>query len=89
MKERKIPRRTCVGCREEKDKKELIRIVHTPEGEFHVDPGGKAAGRGAYLCKNPECLAKAFRSESLSRSFRTHVPKEALDVLLKEVSDLV
>ena len=88
MKERRVPRRTCIGCREEKDKKELIRIVHTPEGEFHVDPGGKAAGRGAYLCRNEACFEKAFRTESLSRSFRTHVSKETLLALLAEVKDL-
>ena len=89
MKERKLPRRTCVGCREEKDKKDLIRIVHTPEDEYLVDPGGKAAGRGAYLCRNEECLEKAFRSEALSRSFRTRVPKEAQEKLRAEVKALV
>ena len=88
MKERKTPMRSCIGCRTEKEKKELIRIVHTPDGEYHVDPGGKAAGRGAYVCRNSACLEKAFRTESLSRSFRTKVPKEALDVLLTEVKDL-
>ena len=77
MKERKQPQRTCVGCREEKDKKELIRIVHTP------------AGRGAYLCRSAECLEKAFRTEALSRSFRTHVPKEAQEKLRAEVKALV
>ncbi|MBQ5954158.1 MAG: YlxR family protein [Lachnospiraceae bacterium] len=89
MKERKIPRRSCIGCREEKDKKDLIRIVHTPEGEFHADPGGKAAGRGAYICRNPECLEKAFRSESLSRAFRIHVSKEVKETLRAEVEALV
>ncbi len=89
MKERKTPLRTCIGCREEKEKKELIRIVHTPEDGYHVDPGGKAAGRGAYICRNAACLEKAFRTESLSRSFRTKVPKEALEALMAEVRDLV
>jgi len=89
MKERKQPQRTCVGCREEKDKKDLIRIVHAPDGEYFVDPGGKAAGRGAYLCRSAECLEKAFRTEALSRSFRTHVPKEAQEKLRTEVKALV
>ena len=89
MKERKTPLRTCIGCREAKDKKELIRIVHTPDGMFHVDPGGKATGRGAYICRDPECLEKAFKSEALSRSFRERVPRDVLGVLREEVMSLV
>ena len=88
MEQKKPPMRHCTGCGAELPKKELIRIVHTPDDEYHVDPGGKAAGRGAYVCRNSACLEKAFRTESLSRSFRTKVPKEALDVLLTEVKDL-
>ena len=89
MTEKKIARRTCVGCREEKDKRELIRIVRTPEGKYHADPSGKAQGRGAYLCKSAECLEKAFKSEAFSRSFREHMPKEVKDALRAEVNGLV
>ncbi len=89
MRERKMPQRSCIGCRAVKDKKDLVRIVHTPEGEYHVDPGGKAAGRGAYVCRDAACLEKAFRTEALNRAFRTKVPGEALKALIAEVSGLV
>ena len=69
MKERKQPQRTCVGCREEKDKKDLIRIVHTPEDEYLVDPGGKAAGRGAYLCRSAECPSEPMCRKRRRKSF--------------------
>ena len=58
MKPKKIPMRMCVGCREMKEKRELIRIVRTPEGETALDPTGKKPGRGAYVCRNPECLRR-------------------------------
>lgn len=72
MPEKKIPMRQCLGCREMKPKKELIRVVTTPEGDVHLDRTGKANGRGAYLCPNEACLKKAaknkvFRAEILDQ----------------------
>ena len=89
MMERKAPQRTCVGCGSTKDKKELIRIVHTPDGSFMLDRSGKLSGRGAYLCPDPACLAKAEKCRSLSRSFGVQVPDEALEILKKEMTELV
>ena len=60
--QKKIPQRQCMGCRERKAKRELIRVVRSPEGEVSLDFGGKKNGRGAYICPNPECLKKAIRS---------------------------
>ena len=68
MKVKKIPLRMCTGCMEMKPKKELIRVVKTPEGEVTVDLTGKKSGRGAYICRNIECLEKAFKAKRLSRN---------------------
>lgn len=78
---RRIPQRSCIGCRAVRDKKELVRLVRTPEGELRLDPTGKAAGRGAYLCLSAECLALAARRKSFDRAFRQTLPKEALAAL--------
>ena len=72
QKTRKIPQRQCVGCREMKDKKALLRIVKTPEGEILLDSTGKKSGRGAYVCPDPECLKKARKSRALERAFDRH-----------------
>ena len=77
--------RTCVGCREQKAKKELIRVVRTPEGAVTLDFGGKMNGRGAYLCPNPECLKKAIRSKALDRSLEVEIPEEVYGRLQKEM----
>ena len=69
QKVKKIPQRQCVGCREMKDKKALLRIVRTPEGEILLDSTGKKSGRGAYVCPDPECLKKARKSRALERAF--------------------
>ena len=81
QKTRKIPQRQCVGCREMKDKKALLRIVKTPEGEILLDSTGKKSGRGAYVCPDPECLKKARKSRALERAFDTSVPPEVYDAL--------
>ena len=73
---------------EKKEKKELIRIVHEPEGSFSIDPSGRKNGRGAYICKNPECLEKAFRRKALERSFKEAITKETLDTLREELEQL-
>lgn len=73
MTERKIPMRTCIACRSEKPKKELIRIVKTKDGAFLVDRTGKASGRGAYLCDDKDCAKKIITKKLLNRAFSTEV----------------
>ena len=73
MKTRKIPMRKCMGCQEMKNKKELIRIVRTPEGEIVIDRTGKKSGRGAYICPQMECLEKAIRHKSIERALETAI----------------
>ncbi len=68
MKTRKIPQRKCLGCQEMKNKKDLIRIVRTPEGEIVIDRTGKRSGRGAYICPDSECLEKAIRHKAIERA---------------------
>ncbi|MGI5962997.1 MAG: RNase P modulator RnpM [Lawsonibacter sp.] len=87
---KKIPMRQCVGCREMKPKKELIRVVRSPEGEVSLDFKGKLPGRGAYVCPNPNCLAKARKSKALERAFSAPLPTpvwDALEEQMKEVPD--
>ena len=83
--QKKIPMRQCVGCREMRPKRELVRVVKSPEGEISLDFKGKAPGRGAYVCPNAECLKKAIRSKALSRSLETEIPQEVYDRLEKEM----
>ena len=85
---KKIPLRQCVGCREMKPKRELIRVVKSPEGEVSLDFKGKKPGRGAYLCPDPACLARARKSKALERAFSAPLPEEvyqALEEQMKEV----
>lgn len=86
QKPRKIPQRQCVGCRTMTDKRELVRIVKTPEGEIVLDATGKKSGRGAYVCRNPECLRKARKSRALERAFETAIPAEVYDALEAQMS---
>lgn len=85
---RKMPQRKCVGCQEMKNKKELIRVIRTAEGEFLLDATGKKNGRGAYLCPSRECFQKAVKSRGLERSFKQAIPKEVYDALGKEMEAL-
>lgn len=87
MQNKKIPERQCIGCRESKGKKELIRIVKTPEGDIALDFTGRKNGRGAYLCDNYECLKKARERKVLSRSFRMEIPDGIYDELEREWHD--
>ncbi|MBR6115031.1 MAG: YlxR family protein [Oscillospiraceae bacterium] len=80
-----IPIRQCTGCREQKPKKELIRVVRSPEGEVSLDFRGKAPGRGAYLCRDAACLKKAMKSRALERSLSVAIPQEVFDRLLAEM----
>lgn len=87
MKVRKIPLRMCTGCMEMKPKKELIRIVKSPEGEVSVDLTGKKSGRGAYICKSAECLEKAFKNKRLSRNLDVAISEEIFNTLKDEIKD--
>ena len=83
--QKKIPQRQCMGCRERKEKRQLIRVVRSPEGEVSLDFSGKKNGRGAYLCPDPQCLKKAIRSKALDRSLEVTIPQEVVDQLEKEM----
>jgi predicted RNA-binding protein YlxR (DUF448 family) len=87
MKVKKIPLRMCTGCMEMKPKKELIRIVKTPEGEVSVDLTGKKSGRGAYICKSTECLEKAFKTKRLGRNLDVSISEEIYDKLKEEINN--
>lgn len=84
----KVPQRKCIGCNESKPKKELIRIVKTPEGEMLVDDTGRANGRGAYICNNLECLQKAIKTKGLNRAFKMNVDTDVLIKLSEEMAKL-
>lgn len=84
---RKIPMRKCIGCSEMKSKKELIRVIKTPEDEILLDATGKKNGRGAYVCRSRECLSKAIKNKGLERSFQMAIPKEVYDSLEKEMKN--
>ena len=84
---KKIPLRQGLGCREMKPKKELIRVVRSPEGDVSLDFKGKLPGRGAYVCPSPECLARVRKSRALERAFSAQLPTEvyeALELQMKE-----
>lgn len=85
---KKMPVRRCVGCQEMKLKKEMIRVIRNAEGEFMLDATGKKNGRGAYICPDPDCLAKAIRNKGLERSFRQSIPKEVYESLEKEMGQI-
>ena len=82
---KKIPLRQCLGCREMKPKKELIRVVRSPEGEVSLDFKGKKPGRGAYLCPQPDCLTKAKKAKALERAFGASLPADLYDALAQEM----
>ena len=81
MAQKKIPARQCIGCMTSRPKKELVRVVRAPNGEISIDPVGKKPGRGAYLCPDPACLAKAKKKKALERCFEQPVPAEVYDAL--------
>ena len=85
---RKFPQRQCICCGEMKNKKEMIRVLKTPEGEFTLDSTGRKNGRGAYVCPSAECLGKAIKSKGLERSFKMAIPKEIYEKLEEEMSHL-
>ena len=77
--------RQCISCREMKQKKELIRIVRSPEGDVKIDTGGRMNGRGAYLCRSAACLEKARRTHAPDRSLKVKVPDTVYEMLEKEI----
>ena len=79
--------RQCVGCREMKPKKELIRVVRSPEGQVSLDFRGKLPGRGAYVCPDPACLARARKSRALERAFETALPPEVWQALEEQMKE--
>ncbi len=85
MREKKIPLRKCSGCGEMKPKKELIRVVRSPEGEISLDQTGRKAGRGAYVCPQLSCLQAARKARRLERSFSCAIPAEIYDRMEKEL----
>ena len=89
QKVRKIPQRQCLGCNEHKPKAELLRVVKSPEGEISLDFTGKKSGRGAYICRDPECLKKARRSRRIDRNFDCDIPDEIYDRMEEELSEHV
>ena len=86
MKTRKIPMRMCVGCREMKEKRQLLRIVKSPENVISFDRGGKAPGRGAYVCRDQECLAKAVKQKQLERALETKIEEAVFSQLMEEIN---
>lgn len=86
MKKKKVPLRVCAGCQEQKSKKEMIRVVRTPEGIVEIDKTGKKSGRGVYICQNPDCLEKAYKEQRLERSLKTKVSDDIYESLRQELS---
>ncbi|TDT61568.1 RNase P modulator RnpM [Fonticella tunisiensis] len=87
MKVKKIPQRMCIGCQTMKAKKELIRVVKSPEGEIKIDLTGKASGRGAYICRDIECLEKAIKAKRFERAFETKISEDIYEKLREELSN--
>ena len=85
VKNKKVPMRQCTGCNERKEKKELIRIIRSPEDEISVDFTGKKNGRGAYICNSTKCLSLAQKKKALERSLNIRIPEEIYQELAKEM----
>ncbi|MBR1670827.1 MAG: YlxR family protein [Butyrivibrio sp.] len=83
--QKKIPMRKCVGCGEMKEKKDLIRVIKTPDSEIMIDLSGKANGRGAYMCRSAECLKKALKNKGLERSLKSKLPQDVYERMEKEL----
>lgn len=87
MKQKKLPMRRCVACHEMKGKRELLRVVKSPEGEILLDKTGKINGRGAYLCNDPACFGKARKTKVLNREFKMEIPVEIYEQIEKQVEE--
>ena len=86
VKVRKVPQRMCVGCREMKNKRELIRIVRTIDGHVELDLTGKKAGRGAYVCPQAECLDLAVKGKRLQKALEQEISRELLDIIKEQLN---
>ena len=86
---RHIPQRTCIGCRTVRPKRELLRVVRTPDGAVVFDPTGRRAGRGAYLCPDPACLERALKARELGRALKTELDAETVEGLRRQLLELV
>ena len=89
VKPKKIPMRMCVGCREMKPKKELLRAVRSPEGQVSLDATGKKPGRGAYCCYNAECLRRALKQGQLDRQLEVKLSPEVNEQLTQTMNELL
>ena len=87
MNKKPLPQRMCVGCREMKNKRDLIRVVKTPEDVITIDNKGKLPGRGAYICPNGDCLQKAVKSRGLERAFKQQITEEIFQALKERLSE--
>ncbi len=87
MKTKKIPQRMCLGCGEMKEKKDLIRVVKSPEGEISIDLTGKKSGRGAYICNSRECFNKARKTRRFEKSFSQQIEDAVFDAMEKEITN--
>lgn len=88
MKQKKVPMRMCLGCRESKPKKSLIRIVKNKENEISVDFTGRMHGRGAYICRSKSCLEKAVKGKRLEKNFEMVINPEILDILNMQMEEI-
>ena len=86
--QKKVPMRMCVACREMKPKKELLRVVRSPEGEISFDLTGRKPGRGAYVCHSSDCLLRAIKQKQLERTFSSPISDEVRDALQKQIADI-
>lgn len=85
MQQKRVPLRKCSGCGEMKPKKELVRVVKSPEGEVSLDLTGKKSGRGAYICPDPKCLQAARKAKRFERAFDCAIPEEVFDAMEGEI----
>ena len=84
---KRVPLRQCLGCREMKPKRELTRVVRSPQGEVSLDSSGKKPGRGAYICPNAECLKRAVKTKALSRAFGLEIPQNITEQLQTQMNE--
>ena len=87
QKVKKIPARRCVGCNAQRPKRELVRVVRSPQGEISLDLTGKKPGRGAYLCPDPACLARARKANRLEHAFSAEIPPEIYEALTAALAE--
>ena len=85
LKQKKIPLRMCLGCGEMKPKKELVRVVKSPEGDISLDLTSKKSGRGAYICRSAQCLKKARKSKKIEKAFGCAIPQQVYDTMEEEI----